>query len=43
MSYVAAGYAVTFVTLGSYALWVLRRRRSLDRLLHTDASPGPDR
>ncbi|MHB1446527.1 MAG: CcmD family protein [Acidimicrobiales bacterium] len=43
MSYVAAGYAVTFVTLGSYALWVLRRRRSLDRLLRSDGRPGRDR
>jgi len=43
MSYVAAGYAVTFVTLGSYVQWVLRRRRSLDRLLRTDGRPGPAR
>ncbi|HVA42210.1 MAG TPA: hypothetical protein VNF50_01865 [Acidimicrobiales bacterium] len=43
MSYVAAGYALSFVTLGSYTLWVLRRRRSLNRLLRTDGRPGPDR
>ena len=39
MSYVAAGYAVTFVTLASYAGWILRRRRALARLL----PPGPAR
>jgi len=33
MSYVLAGYGVTFATLGAYALWILRRRRSLSRTL----------
>lgn len=37
MSYVIAGYAVTFSTLAAYAGWVLRRRRVLARQL----SPGP--
>ena len=27
MSYVAAGYGVTLVTLGAYAAWVLTRAR----------------
>lgn len=39
MSYVAAGYSVTFVTLTGYALWVLRKRRSLARVL----DPGSKR
>lgn len=33
MSYVIAGYAVTFATLVSYTAWVLRRRRVLSRHL----------
>lgn len=32
MSYVIAGYGVTLVGLGGYALWVVRRGRALDRL-----------
>lgn len=39
MSYVEAGYALTFVALGAYAGWVVRKRRSLSRLL----GPGPRR
>ena len=37
MSYVVAGYVVTAVTLGAYAAWVLRRRRSLERALPPEA------
>lgn len=37
MSYVIAGYAVTFSGLAAYAGWVLRRRQSLARQL----PPGP--
>ena len=37
MSYVIAGYAVTFCALAAYAGWVLRRRRILARQL----PPGP--
>lgn len=33
MSYVAAGYGVTLMALGSYAGWIVRRRRSLARLV----------
>ncbi|CAN5501579.1 hypothetical protein BH18ACT1_BH18ACT1_17750 [soil metagenome] len=32
MTYVVTGYGVTLVGLGSYAVWVLRRGRALDRL-----------
>jgi hypothetical protein len=32
MSYVLAGYAATVGGLGAYAVWVVRRARSLDRL-----------
>ena len=38
MSYVAAGYAVTFGALASYAAWVLRRRAGLARSV--TARPG---
>ena len=37
MSYVIAGYVVTFSSLAAYAGWVLRRRRVLARQL----PPGP--
>lgn len=37
MSYVIAGYAVTFSGLAAYTGWVLRRRRTLARQL----PPGP--
>jgi heme exporter protein CcmD len=33
VSYVVAGYVVTFVSLGTYAGWVVRRRRALARVL----------
>jgi CcmD family protein len=32
MTYVLAGYAATVVGLGGYAVWVLRRARSLERV-----------
>jgi hypothetical protein len=32
VSYVLAGYAATVGGLGAYAVWVVRRARSLDRL-----------
>ena len=32
MSYVLAGYAATVAGLGGYAVWVLRRARSLGRV-----------
>ena len=32
MSYVLAGYAATVGGLGAYAVWIVRRARSLDRL-----------
>ena len=32
MSYVLAGYAATVGGLGAYAVWVVRRARTLDRL-----------
>jgi len=32
MSYVLAGYVATAGGLGAYAVWVLRRARTLDRL-----------
>ena len=32
MTYVLAGYAATIGGLGAYAVWVVRRARSLDRL-----------
>ena len=31
MSYVLAGYGVTLVTIGVYAVWVLLRGRKLSR------------
>jgi len=31
MNYVWAGYTVTLVSLGAYAVWVLRRGRALSR------------
>jgi hypothetical protein len=31
MSYVWAGYTLTLAGLGSYALWLIRRARSLSR------------
>jgi hypothetical protein len=31
MGYVSAGYAITLVTLGGYAAWVLLRGRSLTK------------
>jgi heme exporter protein CcmD len=34
--YVFGGYAATAVVLGTYALWVVRRRRALSRLLPPD-------
>ena len=37
MSYVIAGYLVTFSSLAAYAGWVVRRRRTLARQL----PPGP--
>ena len=44
MSYVAAGYLVTFGVLASYATWVLRRRAVLGRSTSTaPASTGADR
>ena len=32
MTYVLAGYAATVAGLGGYAVWLLRRARSLERL-----------
>lgn len=32
MGYVFAGYSIAFVTLGTYALWVIRRGRQLTRM-----------
>ncbi len=32
MTYVLAGYAATVGGLGAYAVWIVRRARSLDRL-----------
>ena len=44
MSYVAAGYAVTFAALVSYAAWVIRRRSVLSRSVGTaPADVSPDR
>ena len=31
--YIFAGYAATAAILGTYAAWVIRRRRTLSRLL----------
>jgi hypothetical protein len=31
--YIFAGYAVTAAILGTYATWVIRRRKALARLL----------
>ena len=31
MAYVIAGYAVTLVSLGTYAFWVVRRAHRLER------------
>lgn len=31
--YIFAGYAATSAILGGYALWVIRRRKALGRLL----------
>jgi heme exporter protein CcmD len=31
MGYVWAGYSITLVSLAAYAVWILRRARSLDR------------
>ena len=31
MGYVFAGYGITLATLAGYAVWLLRRARSLDR------------
>jgi hypothetical protein len=31
VSYVFAGYGVTLASLAAYAVWLLRRARSLDR------------
>jgi len=39
--YIFAGYAATAVVLGGYAAWVIRRRRTLSRLLSpVDKGPG---
>ena len=32
-NYVGAGYAITAVALGSYTVWMFRRRRHLERVL----------
>lgn len=34
--YVFSGYAATAGILGAYAVWVIRRRRTLSRLLPPD-------
>jgi CcmD family protein len=39
MSYVFAGYGITFVALGGYALRVIRRGRALARALPPEPSP----
>lgn len=39
MSYVIAGYSLTAATLAAYAAWILRRRRSLARLLGPGRRP----
>ena len=40
MSYVYAGYAVTFVVLALYALRIARRGRALRRVLPPEVSPA---
>jgi hypothetical protein len=35
--YIFAGYGATAVILGTYAAWVIRRRRALTRLLPPEA------
>jgi CcmD family protein len=35
-SYVGAGYAITAAALGSYTVWMVRRRRHLERVLSGD-------
>jgi uncharacterized protein (TIGR03382 family) len=37
--FVFGGYAATAAVLGAYALWVVRRRRALARLLPPDERP----
>lgn len=39
MSYVAAGYSAAFVVLSGYAFWLLRKRRSLAKLVGPDRRP----
>lgn len=39
MSYVIAGYAVSFATLAGYSGWVLRRRRRLERFFAGPQNP----
>jgi heme exporter protein CcmD len=39
MSYVAAGYGITFVVLAGYALRVVRRGRALARALPPEPTP----
>lgn len=34
--YIFAGYAATAAILGTYATWVVRRRKALSRLLPPD-------
>jgi hypothetical protein len=34
--YIFAGYFATAGILGTYALWVVRRKRTLSRLLRSD-------
>ncbi len=34
--YIFAGYFSTFAILAAYAAWVIRRRRTLSRLLHPE-------
>ena len=39
MTYVLAGYGVTFVVLGGYAVRVIRRGRALARALPPEPAP----
>ncbi len=41
MSYVLAGYALVFVSLGTYTWRVLARQRTLSHALHPDEDASP--
>ena len=41
--YIFAGYFATAGILGTYALWVIRRKRTLSRLLRSDVQSAESR